>query len=343
MIRSAIALLFLALAFLSAAFADFINLDDLPQAQAPQSLERAKLASVSIGGCMGTFISNDGYMMTALHCVTAFPIFEDVPEKEFQTDLLRTDPAKLRLHPTIAGQIGAPTQPARAGQALEKARIVAAGKGFFSTSLDNFADFKKDSRKYQSLMAAGYGIPQDWAILKVERTNAVCVKTNPSALLPGQSVWSVNFSTREKGSAKDGRSLQFFSSGRVTRGIQDSSAFESWSQTQSSQRAVALYQSVMNRPGSYASTVDAIPGSSGSGLLNADGELVGVISDAEWLGQDGYAYPVTGSTQGATLQSILPQIQEQLSAQEFAEVFNCADLTPGSSTQLAESEPQLQP
>jgi hypothetical protein len=323
-VRATVLWLLLLFVLSSSAFADFINLDELSASQTPASLDRVKLASVSIGGCVGTLISNDGYLITALHCVTGFPIFDSVRESEFGTILFRVDLAKVRLHLAVDGQVGPPTKPVSPNQLVEKAKIIAAGRGFFSSSLDNLADYKKDPKKFQRLMDAGYGIPEDWAIVKIDRANASCVKTNSSPLQLGQPVWSVNFSTREK-SVSDQKSSQYFSSGIVTRGIEDSVAFQNWLKVQrgSLDQTASIYKSVMNRPGSYAATVDAIPGSSGSGLLNSAGELVGVISDAEWFNENGYAAAVPGSTQGATLESILPKIREQLSPEEFGKIFNC--------------------
>jgi hypothetical protein len=84
-----------------------------------------------------------------------------------------------------------------------------------------------------------------------------------------------------------------------------------------------LLQVGLNPPGSFFTTADDVPGVSGTGLIDGQGRVVGVINSANWMdGSNGSKY-VPGSTVGVSAAHILEDLKVQVDASDLLSVTSC--------------------
>jgi hypothetical protein len=307
-------------------FANFTSVDNIDHLNLPTNFEKVKYAAVSLGDCGGTYIGSNGYILTALHCLRT-RVQEHITIKEFKTDLVRTNLEELRTKPSTNFHIGINAQ-LPTMEFPTQYKIIAAGKGYY-TGIDFLQAAIKNSDFFSKLQEDGYGSTQDWAIIKIEEKNTPCVNIENPGLREKEKVWSLSYQAREGYETwKSHKSKQYYSEGIITSGITDNSAFQKWLQKFSVDKRellVNFYKSTLELPGALFTTVDAVPGVSGSGLFDKDGNVVGVLNAVEWFGLNGQEVYLPGTTQAVSTSSIVEALKQHFSDNEIKEMFFCSN------------------
>lgn len=303
---------------------EFVSPRSVPEMDQPKNYDKALSAAVMIGNeCSGVYISNSGHILTAFHCVAN--MIESGIERnmipEFRTPIVSRNDKPLKSYARWA--IGENGKHAPIDQDLF-GNVIAIGSGYYH-SLNHYTAVKKNASLFEDWMKKDYGPPGDFAILKVEKTGTPCVKISNKNANVGEKVFSLGFPGDRIPDSPNGE-LWAFSKGQITRGIEDNFGFASLiSKVPEEKRLpiVSFFKRVMDRPGTFAATVDINSGSSGSPVLNFDGELVGIINAAELFGLDDSVQYFPGVTQGVTISKIRDEFTIFLGERGFKEAFNC--------------------
>lgn len=310
----------------SAAYANFINLDSVDSNKLPHNIEKLKKANIWLGNCSGTYIGKKGYILTALHCVKSKSAwtYPYLIQNIFTFAFL--DQQKLSEEPKYSYQVGYEGPYGKDGVPMQ-VKVVAAGKGFHVSS--NYINLLKAEpgvrEKFLDNEKSG---SQDWAILKIEIENAPCVNIRATQLAPSEPVLSIGYRSREDLVATLHRqSRMYFSSGVVTNGILDNVAFQTWIQKtpQSSKKLefTEFFLKLTTHPSVFFSTLDGLPGSSGQGIFDHDGNLVGVARAIMKFDSNILEYYVPGTLQSIIVASIIEHLNE-INHPEINDIFECS-------------------
>jgi V8-like Glu-specific endopeptidase len=262
--------------------------------------------------CGATFISNDGYVLTALHCL------ENCSVEKTQTHgaitIMSSD-----LEAIKAGRVTCNVDPSTYNKSMftVSSPIVAAGLGTI-TAINSkaMAESTQESQNLATLIAQGYTDSEDYAILKLPIANHGCLQV--ASPYPSENVWSISWpvETSRDGSDNAPGGQPVFTSGIITS-ILSTTPLKSAGQTQSSPRY----------DGNFMTTVDAVYGSSGSGILNSEGRLVGMTArvglPADPKRRDILYFENPGLTHAISIDKIRSEMRKRYGAALVNEVFSC--------------------
>jgi hypothetical protein len=220
--------------------------------------------------CSGVVVSREGHILTARHCLQQCLIQTEVftPKRsKHGVDFFELNRTKLGTAVCDAVIDGTST----------RIRVVATSPGLIVP-----ADYKSfetlEPETYQALRERGFTSQGDFAIVQPETqlSGKSCAQLSAVPAKRGDHVATLGFPSetfRPDGANSDGESL-FVSSGVVVPGIGENSCLQS---SDLSAYKMATLERSFNEDSAILSTVDGVEGSSGSPLINARSEVVGVL------------------------------------------------------------------
>lgn len=270
---------------------------------------------VKIGtGCTGTRISNEGHILTARHCFNGCLIsggFVEVerlfPEHGWQSPKLY----KLNQEATCATTVD--------GEATDIS-VLAIGPGFM-TPMEQGSLSYLDSSLYEEFLEKSYLHNGDFAIVKEQVTSETsCRNVSWSKTNINEEVVFRGYPSRSTG-RPDGRNSDGYSM-LEGRGVVIASIFDNACVSENAQNYESLVMRY-DREDLILSTVDNLPGGSGSALLNRGGEIIGVINSQYRQGIDVQSTYCSGSTVAIPMHHISKVLDESGHGDQVQNYFNC--------------------
>ena len=291
----------------------------------PKNAARATAATFKIaprgGICSAVFISDDGYVATALHCI----------EHCFHAKWRYQPPvvAVEKSHPGVYSGVQIPLQvPPKMNCPdmqtsnfwnyefnLDNPEIVFVGHG----SLTN--DEKQLAKISQAEFDTIKDLDEDVAILKYENKSGrplPCVPTARSMPRPNDPIWAIGFPVRGKYTGyQKGMSV-----GRARTSIAEDPIMQRYA-TEIDSEAVTRFwtyqRALWDRPDFLLTSVDGAHGNSGGLMVDQNGEFVGIAFSIT-KGEDHY----NGGTFAAfSAQELRNELTRFLGKEKSDEVFNC--------------------
>ena len=286
-------------------------------------IKEALAATVQIDNqCSGVYISNEGHILTAAHCITSMldpSAIEITVVDDFKTRLVTR---KKTSFGDSLSYVNLVENGKDSSEILGK--VVAMGAGFY-VSLNSILATQKNKNLLEEWLEKGYGPPEDYAIIKVEKKDTPCVHVSHKEVTADEKIFSLGFPfDRIPSSPND--EFWAFSKGRVTRGVEENEAFNRLLRKTSPEKRdyyVSIFKHTLNRPGVISSTVDENAGSNGSPLFNNEGELIGLLNAAEIFGFDDTKEYIEGVSQGVSLSKIKAEVQKEFGNELVQRAFNC--------------------
>lgn len=214
--------------------------------------------------CTATEISSAGHLLTARHCLQKCLIRSGVFQlkKEQGVDYFTLNQEKL----------GQATCPVNIDGVEENVVVEATSPGLV-VYMDQPGLRSVNPALFRRMYDEGYTELGDFAVVRRPVAGGACVPLSLDR--PAGEVTSLGYpseTSRPDGFNSDGSQL-YFTSGRVLGSVRENACFAELSASQQ-EKALKDY----DHPGAFMSTLDAIHGSSGSSVLNAKGEVVGVFA-----------------------------------------------------------------
>ena len=246
-------------------------------------------------GCSAQFISDDGYLLTASHCLhrllTPNPFLPEVLSKldlakPKITQIADVTHQKDQLEGTSWSEFGchAPSDLVLPDIVVfdeeglihrGKATVVYLGGGFFGDESHLILDEKLGIAVAPSLLGRLRSASEDFVILKVEGLRKrKCIKVAHEPVEPKMPVWNIGFpapAPRADGKSANGES-NVVSRGVVLGSLREFPDFRGYSS-----EAMRIIDSFYISDIAFTSDADAVSGSSGSMVLNESGQLVGIV------------------------------------------------------------------
>jgi hypothetical protein len=312
--------LLLFLAFESQASQRFLSFEALGLEQKTKisSLQKAThLLETQNGRCTGTTISTSGDLLTAKHCLQACLIRQGVYQQ-------KVDPKSVEYYVLNKESLG-------------KAECVISVDGKESnwivkhTSPGLITKFEERSLRllnrelFDLLRSKGYLANGDFVILSPkEKQNSPCISiAGGSSATNEDEVFTMGFPSetfRSDGNNSNGNDL-FYSSGKMMNFAEGNCFAEAKPEKQ----ADLLEQ--FNEPGTFVSDLDAIYGSSGSGVFNAKNQMIGILTNVySPSDRDPKKLPENHFCSGSAKALKLSRIQE-LVGEEFS-TYRCEEVVP---------------
>lgn len=274
-----------------------------------------KINGSSGGACTGTRVSKDGYILTARHCfngclisggfVDSYSLF---PEYGWRSPKLYQMNKKATCSISINDEV-------------KNVEVVAIGPGFMiPTEQRSLSLYDKDL--YLSFLEKSYFHNGDFAIIKEDSSTQNCKSVNWASALEGEDVHYHGYPSksfgRPEGRNSDGESL-LKGEGVVSSSIVNSSCLGS--NAKNIDELIVRF----DREDVMLSTVDNLPGASGSSLLNNSGEIVALINSHYRFGVDVEKTYCSGATVAIPTYHILRQLEVMGFGQKIDEFFSCSE------------------
>jgi hypothetical protein len=272
------------------------------------------LSVVKVGeGCTGTRVSSEGHILTARHCFNGCLIaggFVDAdqlfPEYGWQS------PKLYHLNQTAVCLTEI--------DGVEKqVEILAIGPGFM-TPMEQGSLIYTAPELYNEFLEQSFFHNGDFAIIKEQTDVTSCKRDNWNDPTDGAEVFFRGFPSattgRPNGRDSDGESL-LESHGVIVGSILENSCIDK--NTTNLNTLPLRY----DREEILLSTVDNVPGGSGSALLNSDGEIIGLINSQYRQGIDVQSTYCSGSTVAISMRHIKSLLEETDIVNDIQVIFNC--------------------
>ena len=299
---------------------------DTREISLPKNYQKISSASVHFMSdssfCSGTVVSSDGILLTAQHCFASCLLENGALKK--QTIGSGERDFYTEVNPNIAGKrcrISVFTD--RSSGYPEEAEVIATGIGDSPDPTTIYAD---NFELYKELISRGIGWGSgDFILLKVKSLkNKTCASVSTDELKAGDPVWAVSYphKTERKDSYDADGWNKFVSLGKVTASALENEhpSIRSWVQEYAQdpeflQTVGLLY----NLPYLINSDLDLVHGSSGSGIINSEGKLIGV----NIMGYSDFVKYYSGASVSLQLNWISYILERYYPTVRFSDVFNC--------------------
>lgn len=295
------------------------------------SLQRAASASFHFHldpgvNCTGTFISETGHFLTALHCISACLIKHRAIVKSIATDEPLNLPTGRRGHAYLmtvnddrvdeglecAGHLN--------GKPFTATVVMTGGKGWITPKARVPALAKQAADEYRKLLDDGYEHDFDFAVLKTSRPlNAGCLPLSEQIPAVGDTLRAIPYACVDRQKWKAERKLALFTSGSRTEGFKKSRLYQSRGPA-----ALPIEASWIDRKETFFSNLDLEKCGSGSGLFDDKNHLVGVATRVYKSTTD-YEY---GSLEAIGSPQIAREIKRKLDVAQAKDAMTCS-LTSG--------------
>lgn len=317
---------FLVLATLLSIFhshADFYEPSSLPQPR-PKSWFQLQQASFRLFNnsqstgdyCSASLISNNGYVITALHCLETClseqGLLQSRNFSKVEGKLLWLDQPATEANP-----IHCPHLHTEASPGLSSAEVVFTGKGYADFSDSHIGDFTDEEfQKMQEIVS-------DVAILKFKSERKLpCVKASWEKPAVNEQLWSLSSPalTRRTKNNSDGVN-QFASTGFVTDDVLKNPFVKGY--VEQNESLLPRFSKLANEK-VFLTSLDFYGGSSGAPIFNKNGEIVGVTSSVigptrNWAEKNYVPY----ASMVAPLSLIKTQFSEGPSEEFLKQAFDC--------------------
>lgn len=275
----------------------------------PEGIKNAYDASVAFpvgfSNCSSSYISPDGYLLTAFHCVIGGMGLDSYRQELADGAEVYIVPQKAvvgKKYPTLFGF---------------SATVIAVGHGF-----GQFDERKINTYDPSVLKKVQDVIGTDWAILKVDKvSNHACLKTAAQTPAENEYSWVIGypgFTRRKIGEATDNWK-KLVSYGKVAYSAEQSGYYKT---LQESNRRISLdFWRVLIDRGEYIVTdSDVQGGNSGSPVINDQSELIGLLVQGlipdQTISYENYNIYTSGVIQ-------LSFIRKSLGEEKFRKYFTC--------------------
>lgn len=257
----------------TAAHARFYTRENLPNK--PRNFERAYDSALRLGEmngagdhCSAVSVSRDGYVLTNLHCLKncledAGKGLVEITSEHHSIQKVRKQNPKGLVCANLAWED-------RDGDAHVNGRVVWLGRGS-QTFSDEAVESIPDAA-FRDVVAHH----EDFAVLKFDlQRPAACVPSSASPPRAGGTVWNIgypNFTMRYDGYDSSGYK-KHVSFGPVTASVREDSYLSALIKTEAQWRRL---EAAYGQPHVLLSGVDSMHGSSGSMIVDEEGELVAI-------------------------------------------------------------------
>lgn len=269
----------------------------------------------NFGTCTGTRISNEGHILTARHCFSACLIAKKYvtseriyPEDGWQSPKLYTFDKSSEAICEVEID-GVPS----------KVKVLATSPSFM-TEIDKGSMSLYDYPRYLDYENKSFFQSGDFLIAQqLEVKNTRC---RPNSLNLGR-VTSVHYkgypaaSKGRPGRNSDGKNLML-AEGHLVDSITTNQCVP-----QDGSVNMNRLKDTYDRPELQLSTVDILPGASGSSLLNQDGEIIGLLNSTYAYKVDIYQHYCSGSAVAIKLSHVLELARNHMKDSEISDAFNC--------------------
>ncbi len=269
----------------------------------------------SFGHCTGTRVSNQGHILTARHCLNACLIQSDsiraealFPEEGWRSPNLYhfTDERDVHCEAEING-------------VPKVFEVLAASTGFMTPSEQGSLSLYA-SELHQRFLDSGYFHNGDFALIKVaEFESSRCLQVSDQELSLSAPVHYFGYpgdsSGRPERRNSDGESF-YQGEGEVISSILENPCIKG-----SEEALINRY----DRDELILSTVDILPGASGSSLLNHRGEIVGLLNSSYTNGAQMFERYCRGSAVALSMVRIKETLLQDFPSLDLGEVFHCSN------------------
>jgi hypothetical protein len=221
-----------------------------------------KLESEEGSICTGSFVSNDGYMLTAGHCLQT--CLKDLSGTKnlnsgnlydinlYDQSLLKGSVCELRVK-----QLG-----------FKRAKIVFIGSGTAGFEDDHIDGISKEVRSKLSHLL-------DFALIKFEtKTKTKCLNVATDKIMKGDEVMSIGHPGRADRKANSSNGIsKYFGFGEISDSLMDN---ELYKEKGFSTEKILMLEEAYNLDHYFVTSADLVPGYSGGPTLNLKGEIIGV-------------------------------------------------------------------
>lgn len=274
----------------------------------------------SFGTCTGTRISNNGHILTARHCFNACLISQGhvevekiYPEDGYMSPKLYRFKADREA---ICDQ--------EINGVKTKVKILAIGPAFMTESEKRSLPLY-DNPLYHSYLDQDFFHTGDFLIAKeLNPTESSCKKINTTTNAPEEQVQYMGYPGASKGRGahnSDGESL-YLAQGKINESIQSNPCVDRGSYSDTVWERV---DRTYNRESIILSTVDILPGASGSALLNQEGEIIGLLNSTYAHRVDIFSEYCAGSAVAIKIDHVLNLARNFLSDKALQEAFACEE------------------
>lgn len=305
----------------------------------PQNAERAVAATFRIapqeGTCSAVFLSDDGYVATALHCVEH--CFH--PKWNYQPPVVSIQKNRPGVYSGVQIPLQTPPKmncPDMQSSNfwnyefnLDKPEIVFVGRGMLTN------DEKQMAKISQEEFDTVKDLDEDVAILKYENGSGrplPCVPAARSMPLPNEPVWAIGFPVRGKYNGyQKGMSV-----GRARASMTEDPILQKYAteiNAEDVQRFWSYQKSLWERPDFLLTNADGAHGNSGGLMIDRNGEFVGIAFSIT-KGEDHYN---GGSFVAFSAQKLREELTRFLGKEKSDAVFNCSSQPTSQVHNLVQS------
>lgn len=304
----------------STSHARFYTRENLPKR--PHNFERAyaaalRLEEMNSGGdhCSAVSVSRDGYVLTNLHCLKnclsdAGKALEEITEERYSIQKPRKQNPKGVVCDNLAWDDSD-------GNAHAGGRVVWLGRGS-QTFSDADVEAIPDAA-FRDVVAHH----DDFAVLKFDLPDhTACVPVSAAPPRAGGTVWSLgypNFSTRGDGYDSSGYK-KHVSFGAVTADIRTDAYLSGVIKTERQWRRL---ESAYGQPHILLSIVDSMHGSSGSMIVDEEGELLAIHYSATSPSAERMKADLGANGLSIRVDHIREELKAGLGAEASRKIFNC--------------------